>query len=96
MVAATENLNQSREEEDRDVKSFDKMEQKGLKYEENPDQGGGEIGSEERSSHETPGVDDVQPNEEEGDKDEKSCSQTLSDCGDTRVCNSMTLSLFVK
>ncbi|KAL0734268.1 hypothetical protein Bca4012_010478 [Brassica carinata] len=56
--------------------------------EKNPDREAGEIGSEERSSHETPIVGDVQPNEEEGYKEEGNSSQTLSNCGDTRVCNS--------
>ncbi|KAL0695839.1 hypothetical protein Bca4012_063019 [Brassica carinata] len=56
----------------------------------------GEIGSDKRWSHETPIVDDVQPNDEDGDNDEGSSSQTLRNCGNTRVGNSMSISLFVK
>ncbi|KAL0713528.1 hypothetical protein Bca4012_020506 [Brassica carinata] len=46
-----------------------------------------EIGSEERSSDETPAVDDVQPNDDDEGKDEGSSSQTLRNCGDTRDFN---------
>ncbi|KAG2304235.1 hypothetical protein Bca52824_032886 [Brassica carinata] len=56
----------------------------------------GEIGSDERWSHETSVVGDVQPNDEDGDNDEGSSSQTLKNCGNTRVGNSMSISLFVK
>lgn len=96
LVAATENINQNPEEEDQDVNRLKKWNKKTWTLEKNPDQDDGEIGSEERSSHKTPVVDDVQPNEEKGDKDGGSDTQNLSNCGDTRVCNSMTFSLFVK
>lgn len=50
-----------------------------------------EIGSEEGPIHDTPLVDDVQPNEEEGDEDEGSSIQTLTNSRDTKVSN-MSLS----
>ncbi|KAL0864641.1 hypothetical protein Bca101_043759 [Brassica carinata] len=77
-------------EEKEDVNSVE--EEEDANSEKKPGQEDREIGSEERSSHETPGVDDVQPNEEEGDKDEGSGSQTLSNYGDTRVSDSESLS----
>ncbi|KAG2328405.1 hypothetical protein Bca52824_011133 [Brassica carinata] len=45
----------------------------------------GEIGSDERWSHETPVVDDVKPNDEDGDNDKGNSSQILRNCGNTRV-----------
>ncbi|KAL0667832.1 hypothetical protein Bca4012_030536 [Brassica carinata] len=48
-----------------------------------------EIGSEEGPIHDTPLVDDVQPNEEEGDEDEGSSIQTLTNSRDTKWTKQM-------
>ncbi|KAG2329954.1 hypothetical protein Bca52824_001134 [Brassica carinata] len=97
LVDASKDLNPNPGEVDQDVISGEEQDVKiswkkkgrnSVEEEEdakkNPGQEDREI-SEERSSHETPVVDDVQPNEGVGDKDERSSSQTLSNYGDTQL-----------
>ncbi|KAG2330431.1 hypothetical protein Bca52824_001611 [Brassica carinata] len=99
LVDASKDLNPNPGEEDQDVISGEEQDVKicleekkdvnSVEEEEdakkNPGQEDREIGSEERSSPRDSVVDDVQPNEGVGDKDERSSSQTLSNYGDTRL-----------
>ncbi|KAG2314802.1 hypothetical protein Bca52824_017924 [Brassica carinata] len=81
--------------EEEDVNSVEE-EEKAANSENNTGEEDGEIGSEERSSDETPAVDDVQPNDDEEGNNEGSSSQTLRNCGDTRVDNPISLSCWTK
>ncbi|KAH0903446.1 hypothetical protein HID58_042949 [Brassica napus] len=73
------------EEKEEDVSSSE--EEEDANYEKNSVEEEGEIGSEERSSHETWVVDDIQSLEEQRDKDEGRSSRTLNNCGDTKLVN---------
>ncbi|CAF2075233.1 unnamed protein product [Brassica oleracea var. botrytis] len=78
------------EEKEEDVSSGE--EEEDANYEKNSVEEEGEIGSEERSSHETWVVDDIQSHEEQRDKDEGRSSRTLSNCGDTSFSSSTSFS----